>query len=779
MGLKMNNYAVNQADKGTIIYSANEHIDSICIVLKGRILVLNDGAKILLGSGSFLGVSDMYHGLMQSSYIAYDDVTLYCFPINNKDELNEIFTTNKDYKGLTVSSLSKYISELEKVFSNLSTNAEKLYNFIHKSYTSYLETGKKLGYTTTTISSIQEMEEYYSEFVIDEKKLSYYKECSKTSLEIWKGFCNSSDIVTFYLIDEMTDLISQLNSECMNLSIYIAKIFDGLMNSSDACLFKGFAALAISIEEKGGYNKELVEVIDDIIDQINIIEKLFDEKVGKKLFVDRNRMEEIYYLLLSKDSERTEQVDTGFQYSQNESLQALNDLSNSFNKIMLYAGYDSEKMKQMEQNVIDFINLKDKNTIDDNVRLLRRKIANQFYEIYEIVFFKSVNDTKVSKVIDLFLKYGFLDDRLFSKEQLKELYYLDESMEEESSPCKVYNIKEWLTLIYQGKKEPSKNEFDLDYTDMLRERRKKNEITEVQEKELQKDLKAKVVYEIHNMFRYNHRVVNGQISTFVPFLWGENIIKGLNKLIVTAKTVNQAITELLEIDYSVFYREVLYVDMDKKIAKEYIMKEVYPDIVLLPTVGSNGVMWQEITGKRKNSEGRFFMPIFSEVPLRDLLIKLFGRFRWELCRSIQGTSWNNIKYKSLTSEYADYIQFYRKNRDLSEDAKEKLKSQIQKGKGNYREIFLIDYEAWIKGEVAGALRLNKVVREIIATYCPFNKEIRKRLNIQPLFAEAMERFNRNTMKKLREVDLRYRALEKEGIELTEELMETLIFYRDL
>lgn len=778
MGMKMNNYAVNQADKGTVIYSANESIDSICIVLKGRVLSLNDGVKILLGSGSFLGISDMYNGKMQSSYIAYDDVTLYCFPINNKDELSEIFNTNKDYKGLTISSLSKYIAELEKVFTSLKTNADKLYNFIQLSYTNYIETGKKLKYTTNTIDSIKDMEEYYSESIIDDRKLAYYKEASKTSLEIWKGFCNTSDIVTFYLIDEMTDLISWLNLECINLSNYISKIFDGLMNSSDSCLFKGFAALAISIEEQGGYNNELIQIIDNIIDQINIIEKLFDEKVGKKLFVDRNKMEEIYYLLLSNDSERKEQVETGFQFSQDESAQAINDLNNSFNQIMLYAGYDPDKAKEMEKNIIDFINLKDKNAIDDNVRLLRRKISSQFYEIYELVFFKAMNDKNLPRVIDLFLKYAFLDERLFTKEQLKELYYLNENIEE-TRPCKVYNIKDWLMLIYSGKKEPSKNEFDLDYTDMLRERRKKSEITEAQEKELLRNLNAKVTYEIQNMFRYNHRIVNGQITTFVPFLWGEELIKGISKLIVTAKSVNQAVTELLEIDYSAFYREVLYVDAANKIAKEYIMKDVYPDIVLIPTAGSNGVMWQEISGKRKNSEGRFFLPIFCEVPLRELMVKLFGRFRWELCRSIQGTSWNNIKYKSLTSEYADYIQFYRKNRDLSEEAKEKLKTQIQKGKGNYREIFLIDYEAWIKGESSGALRLNKVAREIIATYCPFKKEMRMKLANQPLFSDAMERYNRNTMKKLKELESRYRALEKDGIELTEELMETLMFYRDL
>lgn len=52
-----------------------------------------------------------------------------------------------------------------------------------------------------------------------------------------------------------------------------------------------------------------------------------------------------------------------------------------------------------------------------------------------------------------------------------------------------------------------------------------------------------------------------------------------------------------------------------------------------------------------------------------------------------GMAWNDIKLKSLTSEYMDYIQFYRKNHDLSDEAREKVKPQIQKGRNNSREIF--------------------------------------------------------------------------------------------
>lgn len=779
MGMEKTYNAVNQTNKGTIIYSINEPINSVCIILKGRVLAVNEGTKILLGSGSFLGISDLMAGQFQNSYIAFDDVTFYCFSIQQSDDLVNIFGLNKDYRGLAIASLVRYLNDVESIYSSLLTNAKQLFHFMNTNYGVYMDMGKKLGYPVKAIQSIQDMTPYNGDLEIDKRKLMYYKEGSKVILDVWKLFCSTSDVMSLYLAEDISELILQLNSESIRISAYILELFEGLISSNESCLYKSLAALAISIEDANGHNGELIHIIDKAVEQINVIENLFRDKVGRKLVVDRSRMEDIYYTLMSKGSGREEQVSSQFKYTQSEIQQVDKDYCNSLKQIISYGELETEKAEQFEQLVLTFMNLNDKFSTDDNARGLRRKLSELFYDLYELVFFRAFDDKEPPRIVDLFLKYGFVDERLLTKEQLRELYFLEDENQDKERACTVYNVKEWLTEIYKGNKEPSKNDFDLEFRDMLRDKKRRGEITEAQEKELHFNLPYKVSYEIRNMFRYNHRLVNGQITTFVPFLWGDSIVQSIQKLLVTKESVNAAIEELLQIDYSVFHREVLYVDNEMGIEKEYIMKQVFPDILLLPTVGFKGVMWQEITGKRKSNEGRFFLPIFSEISLKELLIKVLGRFRWELCRSIQGTSWNNIKYKSLTSEYADYIQFYRKNHDLSEEAKEKVKNQIQKGKNNYREIFVIDYEAWIKGESNGALRLNKVARELLATYCPFSKSIRERLSKQPLFTDAMARFHRNNLKKVRDLELRYRALEKEKVELTEELMETVIFYRDL
>jgi hypothetical protein len=314
---------------------------------------------------------------------------------------------------------------------------------------------------------------------------------------------------------------------------------------------------------------------------------------------------------------------------------------------------------------------------------------------------------------------------------------------------------------------------------MLNGLRKQAKLTEKEVQQWLVNPHKKLEYEIQNMFRYNNRTTNGQITSFVPVLHKGQWTNSIERLQVTSTKINEAVGKILKVDYSIFDRELLYMNKEKKIEKEYIIKKIFPDIILMPNVGNNGIMWQEIAGKRRDSAARFLLPGFTDINIATILVRIFGRYRWEICRTIEGAAWNDIKRKSLTSEYSDFLQFYRKNKELSEEKKEKLKQQIQKGRNSSKEIFVIDYEQWINYEAIGAIKLNKPVREMMATYCPFAKAIREQIKLQPLFEEAMARYYRDKLKKVREIESRHRLLQKEHIELTPELEDTLSYHRDM
>ena len=139
--------------------------------------------------------------------------------------------------------------------------------------------------------------------------------------------------------------------------------------------------------------------------------------------------------------------------------------------------------------------------------------------------------------------------------------------------------------------------------------------------------------------------------------------------------------------------------------------------------------------------------------------------------------WNDIREKSLTAEYCDYIQFYRKNRELSTDAKEKVKNSLVRAKNNYREVFTKDYQNWIKYEAVGSFRLNKVARDIIFRYCPFSKTIREDLVANPMYHDMFARYEILNERALHKVENFNDKFIQNGGEVTPELEDNLEFYR--
>jgi hypothetical protein len=778
MGIKMNPNAVNQFAKGTEFYTEGESVVSIAMIIKGRVLIQNTGSKIVMSSGAFLGINDLYTGKYQSSYTAMDDVMVYVYPVSRPEELDNVLSSNKDYHGFMVASFYKIIYELDQIYQGLIKNSSELYDVVTLIYKKYHTLATRWGYKAKLSERITTLVPLDSDLELISDRINYYMECRNLPLDAVKLFFSYGNAITLYQVEDEVNVVNQQIENLKELAGDYVVMAQCLVDDSDTCLFQLIAEMAVQVDSTLGGN-ELLDTMDSIIEEINKAE-LFTEKVlGRKLKVNRKRMEEVYHLLLTGgDTSKDVSAKTLLKYSQEDAAHAISELNNSFKTILDYAGITGEAAERMEAAMLDFVNLRDKQSTEDDARLIRKKVTDNHYVIYLPVFLRACKEKEAPRLIDLFLRYGYADERILTKEQLLSLYFLNDE-EQKQGLCKVYDIKSWLTLIYEGKKEPSKNEFDLEYPEYLASLKKQGSLSEKDILHQMQDPLKKVEYEIQNMFRYNNRTTNGQITSFVPVLHKDLLANDFNKIFVTAAKLNEAIAGIMRVDYSVFDREVLYANKEKNIVKEYIMKRVFPDIILMPNIGSNSVMWQEISGKRRDSAGRFLLPVFTEINIGILLVRTLGRYRWELCRTIEGSAWNDISHKSLTSEYSDYLQFYRKNKELSEEKKEKIKSQIQKGRNSSREIFVIDYEQWINYEAIGALKLNKPVREMMATYCPFAKEIREQLKLQPLFEEAMQRYYRDKQKKVREIEGRYRMLQKDNIEITPELVETLSYHRDM
>lgn len=766
----------NAVKKNEVIFKQGDAVTQVGIVLAGKVLMQNDWMRLVRGQGALIALNDIPQETYGATYVAMEDSVVYALPITGEEAIRSIVAKNVDYRAIMVSSQFKYVTALARIRQDLYNRVYRLYQFAQKSYQQYIALCQAMGIQAIPLQEIEDIQPYDQIVDENEERLTYYEEGAKIPLAVNKQYFSYSEDMVVYQATEIMHMVDSFYGDCNAMIDYIKELLELVGTRPNQNLFEYACVQGAEMRRKGDVPKEMKGLLKDILKEIQFQHAELQKQCQNVAMIDFEAMENRIQDVVSKEMTESEKK------SQEEKDAAMKrdvlSLTNSMNQVIEFAALDEETAEKLRTNVDYLVKAPDRMSIEDDVKKAKKTITPIVFQLYYDCYMKlSQGVATLPKAVELFLNFGMLDERLLEQEHLEFLCSIEP--EENEGPCNVFTMVEWLNMIKEGKREPSKSEFDEDYFENLRTLKKMGDITEAEQKALTNDMTKRVEYEVMNMQKSNSRTLYGQPTTYMPILYKEAIFGYLDKILITKKMINQSVQKLMKIDYSIFYREVLYTNTALKINHESTMQNIYPDIILFPLYGINAAMWQEVGGKNKATPGRFTFPIMSNTNVDDMMVKLFGRFRWELCRCIQGMQWNDVKVKSLTSEYMDYIQFYRKNRDLSDEAREKVKLQIQKARNNSREIFLIDYEFWVKSESNGSMKMNKVAREILATYCPFEKALREKLGVQRPYEVAMARHGRNCLKKKQEFDLRIRSIQKETSDVPEEILTTYSFYADL
>lgn len=434
----------------------------------------------------------------------------------------------------------------------------------------------------------------------------------------------------------------------------------------------------------------------------------------------------------------------------------IEQINGSLSIILDYSGISDEEKASIKSHIKEYTELKDRASTDDATRLLRRTITKEFYALYKKVFFKTLKDGNMPAPVKMFMFFGYLDEKLAGAENAILLYQLSNIFVPDPKNH-VFTFYAWLKEIYAGKKDPSFNEMSLDYVMTLHQMKVEGRITDFEEKELLSNGVKRVEFEIDNVFFSASKIVSGQVTVFCPVFSDHQLYKSLDQTLISYKAIYENLNKVRSVDFGCFYREQVYANPDIGIPKEYVQMEVIPDVILLPSIGARGAMWQEIAGRKRNTPGRFILPFFLNEDLDKIIVRMCGEFRWELCRRIQGARWNDLSDPSLTAEYCDYMETFKRNRELTSEQKEKIKSDYRKYRNSTKEMFVHDYMAFIMFESRGSLRVNKVARAVLFKYCPFRKAIRAELIKNGMYTKIIERYN---MKNAHELHISDMVLQK-------------------
>ncbi len=750
-----------KVSKGRCFVRKGEKLRGLFVLLQGSVRAVFKNDVIELGAGSIVGMMEGLSDSYLCDYVANTDCLFYTYPYRGVEDYKKIFEAEGKYVAVFAMSAMHQASVIMGRYAIAYRKAREYYKLLMEYYEEYKKFCGDYGIMEKPFKRMGSLTPVQIKEPIGGWVISYYKRMSDLSLKSIDQFLARDADIGIGQILNAVSWMKKAISIIGELKDYLHTHRELLLSSETENLFQLYFELARKASSTGIDIGELRQKITGIM-EFAVNSCMYEEKVMKDCFGEYKNYDFSQEALGDSEAlpDEIEEYEEGFDY---------------LSQILDYAGYPEDKAKEFRSTLEEYKALPDLYASTDNIRKLRRVLTQDFYDIYELAFFRSLKGGRIPVGVKMFLNFGFMDETLAGEENAHSLY----DMTEELYRCKaenVFTVYEWLLSIFRGENEPSRNEFDMDYMGFLNEQKKTGDIKPEDLPKLQNDNRKKVEFELRNMFVSTNRATYGRISTYCPILCEDDIIGSAEKMLMTAEKVNGALDEIRKIDFSLFYREVGFSDPEHDVNREVIQKEVVPYIILMPNAGTKAMMWQETAGIRKDTQARFIFPILTGSDVSELMVDVAGRFRWEMCRKIQGARWNDITEASLTSEYSDYIQYYRKNSELSTDAKDKVKKSLQKAKNNYREVFVKDYQSWIRYESKGSFRLNKVARDIIFRYCPFSKDIRSTLSANPSYQEMFSKYDILNGRKAHHVEAWYDRYQKKGGEITEELQMNLDFY---
>ncbi len=742
--------AIKEFPAGKILFQSEQPVTAIHLIANGSVRATYPGGELRLVKGDVIGICELHLGSYYMTYQSEETVSLAPYPCS-RAQLSELMGTNPEMSDRIVTSLYRQLRAILNQYESARSDCDKLYRDLTESYKQYASFCTKHGISPRALPDLDTLSELVLDEDVDEWLGSYYGQL--LTLVKNSPVRKKSPAFMFGLLAKASKDIYQVSSVCRILYDYKSELINLMMNENRLDLFDLYASLLYRIGTAAEDSSALSDTISTIMAQLESYSA-----------IDRD----MYESRIAEYHDRINSLNVPADESSESGAANNAEILDSLNTILSYAEVDDETASNFRSAIEQFRKITDKNSTDDAVRKLRQRITTLFYTVYEKAFVRSLKDQSVPKVLKMFFNFGYVDEQLAGMKNASYLCSIVNYLPTDPSRG-LYTIYEWLMAIYKGDKSPSRNEFDTDYQAYVHEMKTGGKITAAEETAMLNDREKMVLFELQSVFPSINKITFGRISSFCPVFSEHNILKDLDSSLVSVDHVQEAFRHIRSVDFSAYYRDTIYTNSELGIAKEYIGVEVLPDIILMPNMGIRGVMWQEIEGRKRTTPARMMVSIFQMEDLTNILIRLTADFRWEMCKRVQGPRWNDVTEPSLTSEYFDYIQFYKKNHDLSPDAKEKIKLSMQKAKNSFKEMFIRDYESWILYEGAGSPRLNKIARAILFGYCPFAKEIRDTLKANPLYKETMERYDVKLGQQLHHYDNLFQKIKNVGAKIPPEL----------
>ena len=725
-----------QIKQGNLIYEKGKNLTMLSIIMEGTVTVDLPHGSMKLGPGDVIGLIDLCTMSHTYSYLAESDVVVDSYPYKSLDSLHNIFEGQAALPKQFAASAVKQFFEISDFIHICTYNCDSLYSALMEYHREYSKLCKQYQMPTKNLPGLEDIQPLSLENQPEEYISAYYKDLQAIGnnsmyipLFARSGFCDgllyrtSQDIHQFISISDETEN-------------YLAQLSQLLINEEKIDFLDLYTSLLTSATHKNEDTMPLVSAIGKMFIRAKNVSSVPED-------IYQSRLAEYRRLTQALEAESARQEEDTSQ--QLKEIQA--KLKHSLTVLLDFAHMDEAFREKFVADIDTYKKTTDKTAVTAELSALRNELTKGFFELYKNTFFAALEQTLLPDIVKMFLYFGYVDEDLCGLENAARIYTLLPTYHSDPG-SQIYLFYDWLKLIYEGKKQPRRDEFDQDYPAHVQTLINDGKIRKEEAPQLLNDNVSKVNFELDNMFATAVKMTYGRLQTYCPILSEHDFIKTPEESLVMPKKLREAFAAVTSIDFSAYCREVMFSDPCLASGRELVQREIYPDVILLPNLGIRAALWQEIEGRNRSTPGCMLFPVFCLSDVTQLVIRLTGEFRWEMCKRMQGARWNDVSNLSLTSEYFDYLQFFKKNKDLSTDAKEKCRQQLMRVKNRFRESFVLDYMAWITYEAKGTPHMNKVVRKIFMTYCPFSASYREALKKNPFYSAMIEKYDNQKAKEI-------------------------------
>ena len=713
-------------EAGKKLINEGDPVDSLYVVIKGTIRQQWRGQILNLGPGTVAGLSDALNHQYEADYVVSEDATVIKCPYKSMADFDDIFKAQPVYIFGFAKGSFRQCRDVFKIYDDVKNTVDNFSDYCRGISGEYRKLCRSIGMTPAENPMLDELEPLELKGEILKWEHDYIDSLNSVdNKEIENIYGKRTEIVNGVIGISCGYMARAI--ECIEtMGYYLDEFSPILLSEEKGDLFEQIFNLRIYAAERGADQAGVIKLMKMLYKFISTC-GLYDKKLIKTRWDEYDKHDFAATAAAFDEAKMMKQA----------------EFTQTFEHICEFAEVDEEKTAEYRRQLDEYLALSDREGKEDNERKVRKKAVDLFYDLYQKTFFRALEfeayGGELDTIIKMFLNMGYIDYNAVGDDLTNELADIMERMDSLCGGEHLFTIYTWLRAVYAGEREPSRNELDLDYRGFVLEERKAGNISEADMPAWMNDQEQKVKFEMNNFFVSANRTTSGKMTSFCPVLTKEDFGSEAMRMLITSNKLYESLQKIEEVDYGIFLREGFYTDMDANVKSEPYLKRVEPDIILLPNAGMRAMMWQECGGIKVDSPGRFVFPMFTFDDVDKLMIYCCGAFRWEICRKEQGSRWNDIGSDCLTSDFYDYFTFYRKNKDLSAENKEKVKTLLKSSRNNMREAFTKQYTIWINFEAQGSIRLNKAERNILNKHCTFSKAYRSKVSSHPMYEQGISR----------------------------------------